>query len=509
MTSEGSSMGESQALAASIVDVNVCIGPDIPSDRSTDAADVVELQNRFNIGRSFVRSSTAIRVSRKAGNQAVLELGHTDRLSAVVVASTLHLDSLAAELAAAAKAGAKAVWLEGGNWTTESEANKRLIRVAGHTGLPLLAPHRQPGDASALGRLTAGIDTPVVLVDARYPDFADVLAALDRYHNLHIETSSLGSYQAIESITRVTGPELVLYGSGAPVGTPLSPINAILQAKISDAEKQTIFGGNAARIFGLELGPTTRLQMVTPDRLFDVHGHVFPAPWEVPDQASTSLLDQLAGYGIRKQVASSVPAIMGDLETGNGQTVSACKLNPDQLGYLVANPNDVALAKDHIMRWGDSPGIVGIKIHAEGSAVPTRSSRMNHLFDVLADYGRPVKIHNAGDGWERALIEIAQKHPQLPIIIAHAGFHRPQPSSGLVVSESSNVYIELASSKADIRDARELVGSVDVERVLFGSDAPLINPAFVIGLYQDLGLEDRALQRIYWENGQKLFGDYM
>lgn len=502
-------MRESQALVASIVDINVCIGPDIPSDRSTDAADVLELQNRFNIGHSFVRSSTAIRVSRKVGNRAVLELGHADRLSAVAVASTLHLDSLPAELAAAVKAGAKAVWVEGGNWTTESEANRRLILAAAHTGLPLLVPHRQPGDASAVGRLTAETNTPVVLVDARYPDFADVLAALERYDNLHIETSSLGSYQAIESITRVTGHERVLYGSGTPVGTPLSPINAIVHSEISDAEKQAILGSNAARIFGLELSPPTILNMITPDRLFDIHGHFFPAPWEVPDQASTSLIDRLAGYGIRKQVASSVPAIMGDLEAGNGQAVAACKSNPDQLGYLVANPNDVALAKDHIKRWGDSAGIVGIKIHAEGSAVPTRSPRMGSLFDVLADYGRPVMIHNAGDGWETALIEIARKHPRLPIIIAHAGFHRPQPSSGVVVNETSNVYIELASSKADMRDARELVGSVDVERVLFGSDAPLINPAFVLGLYQDLGLKQRALQRIYWENGERLFGDYI
>jgi predicted TIM-barrel fold metal-dependent hydrolase len=310
-------------------------------------------------------------------------------------------------------------------------------------------------------------------------------------------------------MTRVVGHERVLFGSGAPIGTPLSPTFAVLQADISTAAKRAIFGENAARIFELGPVPTTRLTIRIPRRLFDVHGHFFPSPWEVPDQPEVSLLDKLARFGIRKQVASSVPAIHGDLEWGNQQTVLACQSNPDQLGYLVANPNDTALARDHIERWGESAGIVGIKVHAEGSGVPTRSPRMGALFDVLADYGRPVKIHNAGEGWEAELLSIARKHPDLPIIIAHAGFHRPQPSTAAVVNQTPNVHIELASSKADIRDARDLVSMVDSERVLFGSDAPLLNPAFVLGLYQSLGLEEPVLNRIYWDNGERLFGSYI
>ncbi|MEV0714558.1 amidohydrolase family protein [Asanoa sp. NPDC050611] len=504
MSSDTSADAADTELDAGLIDVNALVGPDIPAHRSTGASDLLALQRRFGIGHSLVRDSTAVRVSRTTGNRSVLELG-LDTVSPVIVASALHADRLPGELSAAVADGARAVWVEHATWEQESEAVRRLLRAVQATSLPMLVPHRQPGDAARIGALTADAGTPVVLVEARYPDFSEVLPALDRYRNLHVETSSLGSYQAIECVARVAGHERILFGSGAPVRTPLSPIYAVLMADIPVAAKRAILAGNAARVFGLGPVPDTRLRVDVPDGLFDVHGHFFPAPWEVPEQPDAPILGELRRFGIRRQVASSIPAIMGALEFGNAQTVRACAANPDQLGYLVANPDDVDLAEEHIRKWGECTGIVGVKVHTEGSGVPTRSPRMSRLFEVLADYGRPVKIHNSGEGWEDALLEIARSHPRLPIVIAHAGYHRPQPSAAAVVNQTPNVHIELASSKADIRDARDLVGAVDPERVLFGSDAPLLNPAFVLGLYQDLGLAGPTLERIYRDNGERLF----
>ena len=54
---------------------------------------------------------------------------------------------------------------------------------------------------------------------------------------------------------------------------------------------------------------------------------------------------------------------------------------------------------------------------------------MADLFDLLADYGRPVKIHNEGDGWDVALLEIARAHPRLPIVVAHAGLGTPSEAA--------------------------------------------------------------------------------
>lgn len=268
-------------LAAPVIDVNAAIGPDVPARRSTGPGDLLAEQQRSGIGHSLVRGTSATRVDRAAGNRLAREAAEQrpDRLSAVAVASTLHGDRLPGELTAAVRAGARAVWVEH-RWEVDTEAGRRLLRAVLDTGLPLLVPHRRGTDASRVGELTAGTGTPVVLVEARYPDFSEVLPALDRYHQLHLETSSLGSYQAIESIARVAGHERLLFGSGAPVRTPRSPLQAVLQSELPGPAQQAVLGGNAARVFGLSWVPATTVRVTVPPRLFDVHGHFFPAPWK-------------------------------------------------------------------------------------------------------------------------------------------------------------------------------------------------------------------------------------
>ena len=49
--------------------------------------------------------------------------------------------------------------------------------------------------------------------------------------------------------------------------------------------------------------------------------------------------------------------------------------NEGLLGYLVADPNDIEASRDILQRWGDEPGIVGVKVHTEWSHRHTGSPR--------------------------------------------------------------------------------------------------------------------------------------
>jgi len=500
-----------EAVVMPVIDVNVEVGARVPVRRSTQLSDVLAVQQRFGIGHSLVRSASAVGVDRQHGNAQVLqvtaEAGAHGKVSAVAAATLLHLDELIGELRTAAREGARAVWVSGREpWSTPSEAHVKMFAIAAEPGLPLFVPHRQWADTTAIGQMTQHLGVPVVLFAARYPEDADTYAALERFEHLHIETSTFGSFDAFERMVAVVGAERIMFGSGEPVHTARSPLNALMAADLSSDDRQLIAGGNAARLLGIEVEPTSVSPFVAPDRLFDVHGHFFPAPWPVPLQDYGPPVRNLRRFGIERHVASSIPAIMGDLEGGNAQTVAGCREEPGQLGYLVADARDPLTAREHLERWGRSEGIVGVKVHTEGSGVLTTDRAMARLFDVLADFGLPVKIHNHGPGWEDALMAIAQTHPRLPIIVAHAGYHRPQPSVGEVVNRTDNVHIELASSKAETDDARALVGMVSLDRVLFGADAPLLNPAWVLGLYDELGLSDAELAQVQWANGVRVFG---
>jgi predicted TIM-barrel fold metal-dependent hydrolase len=130
---------------------------------------------------------------------------------------------------------------------------------------------------------------------------------------------------------------------------------------------------------------------------------------------------------------------------------------------------------------------------------------MSDLFELLARYGRPVKIHNTGDGWDDALGAIARRHPRLPIVIAHGGLGTPSVEGARLAASLDNVHVELSSSFAHLPTVREAVAIAGPEKVLWGSDAPLLDPAFVLGTYRDAGLPPAAEDRVFWGNAVALF----
>ena len=89
------------------------------------------------------------------------------------------------------------------------------------------APWRRPGDrcscrssrfgaASVIGAATDGLGIPVVLLGAHYMHIVDDVAAAVRYPHLHLETSALAHYRAIETVVGSIGAERLLFGTGSP-----------------------------------------------------------------------------------------------------------------------------------------------------------------------------------------------------------------------------------------------------------------------------------------------------
>jgi predicted TIM-barrel fold metal-dependent hydrolase len=363
------------------------------------------------------------------------------------------------------------------------------------------------GSAAAIGAATEGLGVPVILTGSHYTTSVDDVAAGRRYEHLHFDTSSMAHFRAIETFVGAVGAERVLFGSGSPFRAIQSSINAILAADVPDDAKRAILGGNATRLFGLPSTDITLPALVRPARAFDAHTHGGPMPWDVPYQNDDALMPALAKDNASTHaVASSVLAIAADLEAGNRETVELCARVPGQLGYLVADPNDIEASRELLRRWGGEPGIVGVKVHTEWSHRHTGSPQIAALFDMLADHGRPVKIHNDGPDWDQHLLRIARDHPRLPIIIAHAGLGHPMVEGARIAAQADNIYAEMCSSFAQLAAVREFIRIIPREKMLFGTDAPLLDPAFVLGTYQDAEIPEADQDAIYWQNAARLFG---
>lgn len=516
-------MGDPTEMATrGFVDVNTRFGPDHGTAGTAGAPLELLVAERqaHGIRISLASSLLATWADGPTGNRLAAEAAAdpANGLAAVAVVGARQSSDAAHRVNEAERAGAVGYRLDGWDGALPPpESVREILGAVARTGRPLLIPIGRFGAASMIGAATEGLGIPVVLLGSHYTTVVDDLAAAVRYPQIYLETSALAHFRAIETAVWTIGVERILFGTGSPARAAASPIGAVLAAAIPDEAKRAIMAGNAVRLFGLADGPVDLAMPAGPARAFDVHTHFGPFDFDVPDVADADLLGALEYPATRAAVASAALGIFGDPARGNAQAARAAAgtatgrpgagdRGDGIYGYVVADPTDLAHSEQQLRRYLDAPGMLGVKVHGEWSGTLTTAPAMTDLFALLAQFGRPVKIHNAGAGWDEALGVIARRHPRLPIIIAHAGLGTPSVEGARLAASNDNVYLEMSSSFAHLPTVREAVAIAGPDRLLWGSDAPLLEPAFVLGTYLDAGLAPDSMDRVFWGNAAQLFG---
>ncbi len=520
---EAAPAGTRAPAGSGYVDVHAFFGPDHGTAGTAGAPlDALVAERAAHGVRVSLASSLVARwADATIGNELAVEAAAdpANGVRAIAVVGARRTGAAERAVAASERAGVVGYRLEGWNGTTAlPESIHEVLVAVGRTGRPLLVAIGGNGAATRIGEATDALGIPVVLLGAHYMHIVDDLAAATRYPHLHLETSAMAHFRAVETAVRAIGSERVLLGTGSPTRAAASPIGAILAAAIGDDAKRAILAGNAIRLFDLPDGPVNLASAPGPVRAFDVHAHFGPFDHDVPQVDDVQLLDALRvpqrSTATTEGVASAALAIFGDPVRGNAQAARAVTdgSRDGLFAYVVADPSDLDSTRDQLHRYLDAPGFIGVKVHGEWSATPTASPAMSDLFDLLATFGRPVKIHNAGEGWDGALGAIARRHPRLPIIVAHGGLGTPSLEGARLAATTDNVHLELASSFAHLPTVRAVVAIAGLHKVMWGSDAPLLEPSFVLGTYRDAGLSagggmsDDALDRVFWGNAADLFG---
>jgi predicted TIM-barrel fold metal-dependent hydrolase len=76
--------------------------------------------------------------------------------------------------------------------------------------------------------------------------------AAKRTVNIFPEPFSGGAHRGkVEAMVNLLGPHRILFASAYPEYNPGAALGALLDAKITDGEKQAVLAGNANRMFGL------------------------------------------------------------------------------------------------------------------------------------------------------------------------------------------------------------------------------------------------------------------
>lgn len=162
-------------------------------------------------------------------------------------------------------------------------------------------------------------------------------------------------------------------------------------------------------------------------------------------------------------------------------------------------------------------GIVGVKLHPLFQALSLSDPRVRDICAALADEGMPVISHvgaggdaEANDrGAPAALRKLADEIPSLTLIACHyGGYHRLDEAEEHVVGSRVTLETSWPPTLAELEPDRlvALIRRHGADRVVFGSDWPMADPAAEIAAIRNLGLTADEVDGILGGNIARLLG---
>ncbi len=266
-------------------------------------------------------------------------------------------------------------------------------------------------------------------------------------------------------------------------------------------------------------------------RILDIHCHVFPA--NIARRATKSVADF---YGVvqGRDVADLDSSLQGVLEAQKEAGIELSVLcsaatTPHQVrpinaflarcveesqgrclafGTLHPDSDDIAGDIDHMV----SLGICGVKFHPEMQKCALDSVGMMHLVEAAEDR-LPFLLHTGDKRFAYSnpeqLIPLLKTFPHTRFIGAHMGsFHVWQQGEALLPGRFDNLWVDLSSTAmyAGEEALYRMIMKFGTERVLFGTDFPMLEPKIEVQHFLELPLTYRERERIAWDNAAELLG---
>ena len=208
--------------------------------------------------------------------------------------------------------------------------------------------------------------------------------------------------------------------------------------------------------------------------------------------------------GFDKLFVTEDIALKYDMPEGNRQLGEALKRYPDRLiGYVsIPSARYGQAAVEEIQHCYEVYGMKGVKMVHRVSGLGSYhiitsfdEPQMYPIVEKAAELGMPLLLHATPEECGA----LSQRVPEAIIIMAHSGgcptAWGDWPKAIETAKRCPNIYLDTASSQVDMGYIEAAVEAVGAERVVFGTDLPLLDPftqlAKVTGA--DLTEEDKGL----------------
>ena len=247
------------------------------------------------------------------------------------------------------------------------------------------------------------------------------------------------------------------------------------------------------------------------------------------EESRRPTLAEIAGYYRERRIGCVVFTVDAESATGhppipNEEIAEAAAANPDvMIPFASVDPWRGRAAARAVRRLAAEHGVRGFKFHPSVQAFFPNDRAAYPLYEAIEELGLPALFHTgqtgigsgvAGGGGIRLkysnpvyLDDVAVDFPGMPIILAHPSF--PWQEEALAVAlHKSQVYIDLSgwSPKYFPPLLVQYANTLLKDKVLFGTDFPLLTPDRWLADFAKLPVKDEVRPKILKENAARLLG---
>lgn len=257
--------------------------------------------------------------------------------------------------------------------------------------------------------------------------------------------------------------------------------------------------------------------------VIDIHAHIFPG--KIAEKATTAvgdfydtkmpyvgdpdtLLSLGRAAGVSRYVVHSVATTPHQVRSINDFIAEQCAVHPEFIGFGALHPDfdDIPGEVERII----SLGLKGIKLHPDFQRFLIDDEKALPIYEAAE--GRLPIIFHTGDyryEWSKPqrLARVLDMFPKLDCVAAHFGGWS-EPDTALKSLLDRRCWVDTSSSYGflgrDIDNMKRLISMWGTDRILFGSDFPMWDPADELEWLMRCGLSDADTEKILHGNAEKL-----
>ncbi len=193
--------------------------------------------------------------------------------------------------------------------------------------------------------------------------------------------------------------------------------------------------------------------------------------------------------------------ILPDLRQANDEVADLIRRHPDQvIGFATTNPYQHDMTAE-VRRCLDELGMVGVKLHVmhdryhSPRPIASYVKEWEALFALLSERRAPVLYHGV------VTEEMIRAWPDIPFVCAH-GVGSLENMERL--AKYPNFHVDTSWTQSPSWAVRAAVDILGADRVLWGTDAPLVDFSQRLGIVLDGGLSEKEIRLVLGLNAARL-----